>query len=243
MGVDPLVSADIQQSKRLDNLAWHALTGPQMDHALLSKSKRAARYLPDIAPFAAFDEGTDDDWNGLAELVGPSGVALLTRSDMPAPASGWAELARESATQYVAGERVDDFEVCEGLEIIKLGRKDLADLNDLSVSVGMGAFRDGAQRAGTYLGVRRNGQLIAMAGQRMRCEGFTELSTVCVHPSARRQGLGAALTAAAVKRVRARGDEPLLHVREDNIAGHSLYTGMGFVPRAEIIFAAFQHQD
>lgn len=236
----------MQKTEVLDNLAWHALTGRQTDHSLRSENLAAARYLPDIAPFAAFGPDEEQSWEGLGELFHTEAVALLTRADMPDAPANWIELARETAVQYVADDTSEN--LAEAIrdaktrKIITLRRADLADMNSLSIAGGMGSFRDGAQRAGTYLGIRFDGMLVGMAGQRMRTEGWTEVSSVCVHPDARRQGLGRALTAAAVSRLRKGGDEPLLHVRAGNDAGHKLYTGMGFTARQEVTFAAFQSQ-
>lgn len=56
-----------------------------------------------------------------------------------------------------------------------------------------------------------------------------EILTIAVEPQARRQGLGAALIAAARTEARSRGARKLhLEVAEDNFAARKLYAGLGF---------------
>ena len=94
----------------------------------------------------------------------------------------------------------------------------------------------------SYIGVRREGRLVAMAGERLRGETFSEISAVCVHPDARRQGLAAALTTVLANEIREQGRVAMLHVEERNQAAHAVYRGIGFEPRVEITFGGWRHQ-
>ena len=46
---------------------------------------------------------------------------------------------------------------------------------------------------GSYYGVRSDGELKAMGGERLMLDGYAEISGVCTHPSHRGQGLAARL--------------------------------------------------
>ena len=100
-----------------------------------------------------------------------------------------------------------------------------------------GPFGPNSNRTGRWFGVRRDGRLVAMAGERMRVEGFGEVSGVCVDPSVRGEGLGAVVTLAAAHGIRERGDTPMLHVRDGNDGAHRLYRRIGFEPRRQVTVA------
>ena len=92
---------------------------------------------------------------------------------------------------------------------------------------------------GTYLGIRRGGRLIAMAGERMHPPGFTEISGVCTDPTARGQRLGTRLLLAIAAGIRERGETPFLHVLASNTDAVRLYEHLGFALRqkTEIVVA------
>ncbi|GCB01182.1 GNAT family N-acetyltransferase [Mycolicibacterium sp. NCC-Tsukiji] len=91
-----------------------------------------------------------------------------------------------------------------------------------------GPFLPRTIELGTYLGIRdADGSLIAMAGERMRPTGYTEISAVCTAPEARGQGLASRLIRAIAHGIRGRGETPFLHTSSDNPA-QNLYTAMGF---------------
>ncbi|MGH9518070.1 MAG: GNAT family N-acetyltransferase, partial [Terriglobales bacterium] len=80
----------------------------------------------------------------------------------------------------------------------------------------------------------RDGRLAAMAGERLHPPGFTEVSAVCTHPDFAGQGLAAALVTAAARRILARGEVPMLHVRSDNSRAIALYQRLGFRERIRL---------
>lgn len=98
-----------------------------------------------------------------------------------------------------------------------------------------GPFGKRTVSLGRYVGIRHGGRLVAMAGERLRVPGHVELSAICVHPEVRGKGYGAALTRELMRRAFAQGERPFLHVRPDNAAAVTLYRGLGFETRRELV--------
>lgn len=214
----------------LDDVAWHALSGPHAHLAATSQDGGSARrYLDEVAPFCGVERLDEHGWAELASLVGPRGVAVFLRGEVEPTPAGWAELVREPAKQYVATDLVDP--VSPGAEIVELSAADALDMVALAAATEPGPVGPKCHLTGRWFGVRRDGRLIAMAGERMRVPGYGEVSGVCVDESARGEGLGAAVTLAAAHGIRERGDVPMLHVRAGNDAGERLYARLGFEVR------------
>jgi len=223
----------------LDNLPWHALTGP---HAPLAQgSGKARRYPRPMAVFAAAEEMNDEGWSALIELVGPGRAIVLFQPDIgPAPTE-LSEIGRYPSFQMVAADTPTSAELAafEGAdEITVLGANDVDEMLALTKLTAPGPFFQETYRLGTYLGIRENGRLIAMAGERLRAEGAAEISAVCTHPDAQRRGLGARLTAAMMAEIRGRGDQPLLHVARTNHGAIRIYEQLGFRIRRDIVSLA-----
>ena len=105
-----------------------------------------------------------------------------------------------------------------------------------------GPFTLRAQALGDFFGVRIDGRLAAMAGERMKQEGYAELSGVCAHPDFRGRGLARLLSVFVARRILARGETPYLHAWADNIAAIGLYDSIGFQTRTMLNFAIIQAQ-
>lgn len=224
----------------LDDMAWHALCGAQAALAATAGDGAARRYRDDIAPFCGIEQFDARGWDALGELVGPGGVAVFLRADVGTPPSGWTELLREDATQYVAGPRAQLPPVQD--EVVELGPDDVPEMVRLAEQTQPGPFGPQSHLTGRHAGVRRDGRLVAMAGERMRVDGWGEISTVCVHPSVRGRGLGAAVTLAAARQIEARGDRAMLHVRAGNDGAHRLYRRIGFEVRRLVTVGVFRRE-
>jgi GNAT superfamily N-acetyltransferase len=223
----------------LDDVAWHALTGPHAALALSSADGRARRYADEIAPFCGVQHLDDDGWAAIAQLVGGGGVAVFLRGVVEEAPAGWTELLREPATQYVAGDLVAP-PGGPSREVRELTTSDVADMVRLAAETEPGPFGPNSHRTGRWFGIRRDGRLVAMAGERMRVDGFGEVSGVCVDPSVRGEGLGAVVTLAASHGIRERGDTPMLHVRGGNDGAHRLYRRVGFQVRRTVEVAVLR---
>lgn len=223
----------------LDDVAHHALSGPQAHLAEVSADGLARRYRPGVGPFCGVEHLDDDGWRALGDLVGPGGVAVFLRADVEPTPPGWTELVREPATQYVGTDLAEPPTTAD--VVLELGAADSPDMVRLTAETEPGPFGPESHLTGRWFGVRREGRLVAMAGERMRVSGYGEVSGVCVDPSARGSGLGAVVTLAAAAAIADRGDTPVLHVREGNDGAHRLYHRLGFTVRRHLVVAVLRN--
>lgn len=217
----------------LDDPVGESLRG---DHAHLARTHgRAVAYRPEVASFVAVpvDHGPQD-WDDLAELLGPDGFADLFNAAAEPP--GWAPVFAMHGVQLVGPTAAPD---AEPVDHVVLGAADVADMTALVEATRPGPFKPETIRMGTYLGVRREGRLVAMAGERLRPPGWTEISGVCTAPEARGEGLASRLVGELVRRIVAQGRRPFLHVATDNAAALRVYRGLGFAQRRDVRFHGY----
>lgn len=224
----------------LDDIVWHALTGPLARFAERApkfggQAAVALRFDPAVTVFGALERFDDGGWRSLAALLGVGGSAALARATVPTPPAGWQELARIPLFQMIAGELIER----PSFEFDVLGPGDADEMFALATLTEPGPFLLRTHELGRFIGVRRAGRLVAMAGQRFRVPGFVEVSAVCTHPDARGEGLGGALTLEVAHFIRDRGDVPFLHVTQTNESAVRLYRRLGFRIRraAEVVVA------
>ena len=218
--------SDERSADLLDNTVWAALTGPHRRFA--QRHGRAVRYHPDVAPF--FGVADDTAWPDAATLAGPGGV-VVTSGATPPP--DWRVIEEFPGVQMIdAGVSAKP----APSEAVRLTTADVPDMLDLVARTDPGPFRDRTIELGAYLGIRRDGKLIAMAGERVRPPGWTEISAVCTDAAYRGQGLATALVRALVLGIRDRGEQALLHASAANTGAIRLYESLGFRVRARPIF-------
>lgn len=213
----------------LDNAAWAALTGP---HAhLAERVGRAARYPTDVSPFSALDDPADPRaWDDLAELVGP-GAATPVSGAVAVPA-GWQIEHNGEGVQLVDTALHAE----PAPEAVRLGPADVPEMLDLIALTRPGPFLPRTVEMGAYLGIREQGRLIALGGERLRPPGWTEISAVCTHPDHRGRGLATRLVRAVAAGIRERGDTPFLHAAASNTPAIRLYESIGFTLRRRTRF-------
>ena len=74
----------------------------------------------------------------------------------------------------------------------------------------------------------------------MACDGYVEVSGVCVAEAARGQGLARLLSQHVAAGIAAAGDVPFLHAFASNDAAIGLYRSLGFEPRAAMQVGIFR---
>jgi ribosomal protein S18 acetylase RimI-like enzyme len=219
-----LTSGAPPETHLLDNPAWAALAGPQSH--LGEVRAKAARFHPDVSPFAALsDSGDPQSWQDLAALVGPgSATAVIGATALPA---GWTVLGQGSGVQMV-GEAL---EVAPDPGLLPLTAADVPAMLELVERTKPGPFRPRTIEMGNYLGIKESGRLVAMAGERLKPLGWTEISAVCTDATHRGKGLATRLVRAVGDAIRQRGDVPFLHAAASNTSAIRLYEQLGFVVR------------
>ncbi|MFF4244483.1 GNAT family N-acetyltransferase [Streptomyces sp. NPDC001822] len=214
----------------LDNPARSSLTGP---HARFAERRgRVLRYRPDVTPWLALpDDPGPQDWADVAALAGAGASLTLTAFREPPPAD-WEIVFHATGVQMV-----DDSVAAEpDREASLLGPADVPEMLDLVARTRPGPFLPRTVELGTYLGIRRAGVLVAMAGERLHPSGWTEISAVCTDESARGQGLAGRLVRAVAHGIRERGETPFLHAAASNTSAIRLYESLGFTLRRTTSF-------
>jgi ribosomal protein S18 acetylase RimI-like enzyme len=215
----------------LDNPIWVALTGPHARYAEIRG--RAARYQPEFSPFHAVAD--PDGWADLARLAEPGGVVAMSGPHLAAP-PGWTVIRMLPGVQ-LTGERVTGE---PDPEAVTLTAADAPEMVDLVARTDPGPFRKRAVELGRYRGIRRGGALVAMAGERLRVPGWTEISAVCTDPAHRGQGLAGRLTRAIAYDIRQRGDLPFLATTAANTGALRLYEALGFTRSRDVTFMVYR---
>jgi predicted GNAT family acetyltransferase len=128
----------------------------------------------------------------------------------------------------------DDVHTRADPDLVRLTQTDVPEMLELISRTTPGPFAARTIDMGDYFGIRDQGQLVAMAGERFRPPGYTEISAVCTTPQFRGRGLATRLVLAVAHGIRQRGATPFLHVASTNAAAIKLYESLGFKPRRVI---------
>lgn len=192
----------------------------------------AVRFDPQVSPFGALPrDPAPDDWADLAALCGPGGLVVPVRAGdgPPDPPAGWVlEHEFPGVQMEGSGLRAEP-----DPDAVELGRDDRAEMAALAGRTRPGPWLARTAELGRYLGVRRDGELVAMAGERLRIgrvgrDAATEISAVCTDERWRGTGLAARLVRAVAAGIVARGELPVLHASAVNHDAIRLYRRLGF---------------
>lgn len=213
----------------LDRPVWHALLSRQA--AFATGGERAKRFLPDVGIFAAARDDSEESLRALADLVPPLGsVILLQVGESPVP-PGTRTDTDTMGVQMVAN-KVEPLQPNAPVEW--LTEADVPAMLELAALTKPGPFFANTHRLGPFWGIRANGRLVAMAGERMKIDGYTEVSGVCTHPEFRGRGHAAMLSRVVAGEIMKRGETPFLHAYAVNTAAINLYSALGFVLRSPV---------
>lgn len=219
----------------LENVIWQSLSTRHASFA--ETSGEARRFVREVSPLTAFRHASDEGYASLSDLT-PTGATAALFLDDPFPQrDGWTFVAGAPLLQmvcqngHIASSTAPQSPLCE------LGTPDSSEMLELTALTKPGPFGSRTHELGTYLGIRDGGQLVAMAGERLKVPGHTEVSAVCTHPDHLGKGYAAALMMEIMRRIRERREIPFLHVRQDNTRAIAIYERLGFHTRRIVHYA------
>ncbi len=193
---------------------------------------RAARYAAEVSPFAAVDNASTAAFTDLTALVGPEeGVAFCLPAILETPPD-WKVVRGFPLEQMVCAANLGHPASPRPLE---LGPDDVPAMLALTAATEPGPFLPATIQMGRYFGVKTDtGRLVAMAGERLKPAGHTEISAVCTDSEFRGRGHARMLVIFLIGLIFAEGKTPFLHVKGENAAAVSLYRTLGFEVRREM---------
>lgn len=207
----------------LDDIFWHALSGPQAHFA--TGAGAARRYARGFSPILGFRDREHPDFAALEPFCDPGERFYLDTWSGEAP-PGWSIVVEKRMKRMLwAGDGAPADPEPSTRPLLAAHAQQAV---DLALLTNPGPFGLRTIELGEYFGVFEGGRLVAMAGERMHAGEFREVSGVCTHPDFQGRGLARRLTAKIVRLQLARGQRPFLHVMSHNTGAHDLYERMGF---------------
>ena len=202
---------------------WLALNGPH--EAFAYKYGCACVYKEGYCNYGGVSEYTEKAYRDLASIVRPGRYVVILGTEDPFEYPEWKPIGKFTGYGMVLEKPIN----VSDLDYEKLSKSDVPDMIELAKITGLSSeFLPSAIEIGNFFGIRDEGSLVAMAGERLKLEGYTEVSGVCTHPDCRRRGYGRGLSALVSKRIQERGDIPFLQVFEENVGAIRIYEKMGF---------------
>jgi len=226
----------------LDNPIWQALT---TTHAGLAETcDEACKFPSEVSILAGFPQPTPENFASLATLLTPEESVGLFLQHLPDPPPSWNVVSTAPLLQML----------CENAslslprrspstpEFIELAQSDVPEMLALTKLTKPGPFGARTREMGDYLGIRCGGTLVAMAGERLRLPGYTEISAVCTHPHHLGNGYASALMVELIHRICRRDELPFLHVRPENTRAIQVYERLGFKKRTSFHYVVLRLQ-
>ena len=222
----------------LDRPIWSLLNGPQASLAVASGT--VCRIDPTYGPFAAAAPGHEAELAGL--LTSAEDEIWLVESTEQAAPAGTRVLRTAPLLQMIADGPLETFAIDP--ELILMTEADAPEMTALALETQPGPWRSHTHRYGPYYGLREEGRLIAMAGERMRpAPGLAELSGVCTAPDRQGRGLAGRMIRRVLAGFQERGDTPFLHSYATNTHAIRLYESLGFRARISLVVTVLGRAD
>ena len=220
----------------LDRPVWSSLS---TSHSALSVGNiLARRYAPDVNLFASACDDRPQALAALAALVRRGERVFVLQIPQIVVPRSLVAVKESKGVQMTATRSVAAAAGHE--QVVQLTDADALEMLALAKLTEPGPFLTRTHTMGVFIGIRIGGRLAAMAGERFRFPGYTEVSGVCTHPDFRGRGLARQLSAAVAAAIEARGERPFLHAWKTNRPAIALYESLGFEIRNEVNVAVLE---
>jgi ribosomal protein S18 acetylase RimI-like enzyme len=222
---------------RLDNPVWYALNEIHSEFSLGNLVVK--RYHPSIAPFVAFKPGHEVDFDQLDAWLRHDEVFYFI-GDLSVIPSTWTLKKELDCVQMIFEDM--KYHETPDVDIKMLSTADSGELYDLIQLVQPGYYVEGSGLMGRYFGIRVGGKLVAVAGERIRFEGYTEVSGICTHPDYTGRHYAHHLTMHVLRQNLEERKHVFLHALRSNIRAIGVYEHLGFKLRRYIPIRALSLQ-
>ena len=223
----------------LENPVWEAL-GSKQSH--FNIGNQVLKYYPaNVSPFVGLQNWNETDLQELIHhLPANRSFSIMITKEIKLPTSF--EIIFTTPLYQLYCPILIPF-ANPGVACRKLEITDLAQMLELTEMTKPGPFYERTINFGNYVGIFNNNKLIAMAGERLKVNGYTEVSAICTHPDFMGKGYASILLSNISEQIIIEGNVPFLHVRQDNSRAIAVYKKLGFQIRADIYFAIFKRSN
>lgn len=213
----------------LDNPVWFSLTETHHKHCIDYGNVKF--YHSDYAPFGAFinNQDTTDAIEKHAKLIKDFFI-VGNKPKMPA---AFNPPIRYVGLQMMLYNKID-YPITE--HIVELNETHYQDLLNLVKLAYPEYFKAKTNTLGRYFGIYKNEKLVAITGERMQTNHFTEISAVITHPDHVGNGYAKQLITHTSNKIFEQNKVPFLHVDVTNLGPINLYKKLEFVTRRKLEF-------
>jgi len=220
----------------LDNPVWEALSTQQNNFNIGNKAVKY--FAADIAPFIGLQNWDESDLQQLKQHApADRAFSVMIAKKIQLPAN--ADILFTTPLYQLYCPVLLPFTI-EAIEIKTLDSSHVAQMLELTAITKPGPFYEKTIDFGHYMGIYQHDKLVAMAGERLKVNGYTEISAICTHPHYLGKGYASYLLSQVCQHTIREGNIPFLHVRTDNVRAIDVYKKLGFQIRADVYFAIFK---
>jgi GNAT superfamily N-acetyltransferase len=187
----------------------------------------ARRYPAEVSPFAVIDDTSAPTLARLEALLVP-GEQVYIFNQPPAQMNGLSVGPPLHTFQMLGPDYFEDEGRKDEIHPILMTPENAAEMFELISLAFPGFYQPRTYEMGTYYGIRVDGKLVAMAGERLCMTGYREISGVCTHPSHTGKGYARTLMTCLMRDHAAAGVTSFLHVGKANKRATTIYERMGF---------------
>ena len=222
---------------KLDNPTWYSLSETHIDFAVEYEDIKF--YHPDYCPFGGF-LNSDKTADGIEAYASLTNNFFVVGNKPNSNDKVW--LNNELVCNQMVLDKQIDVEIMEDIVALQTETHKV-DLFNLVNLVQPGYFKNKTSDLGNYYGIYKDEKLVAVTGERMQMDAYTELSAIITHPNFTGKGYAKQLIKFASDKIFNEQKIPYLHVANTNIGAIKLYEKLGFQTRKEISFWNFVTND